>query len=49
MGVALGGVATGLLVTYLHVPEVGVNQGIVCRQIGTTGDTEDVIHTFGPK
>ena len=45
--VALGRVACALLVTDLHVLEVGVVEGVVERQARSPGDPEDVLDTLG--
>ena len=47
LGVALGGVAAALLVADLDVVEVGVDEGVVGRQVGPAGDAEDVLDTLG--
>ena len=45
--VALGGVAAALLVADLDVAEVGVDERVVGRQVGSAGDPEDVFDALG--
>ena len=47
LGVALGGVPGALLVADLDMPEIGVDEGVVDRQVGPAGDAEDVVDTLG--
>ena len=44
--VTLGGVAGGLLVTGLYVPQIGVDQRVIGGQVCATGNAEDVVNTF---
>jgi len=43
---AFGGVAGGLLVTGLYVPQIGVDQRVIGGQVCATGNAEEVVNTF---